>query len=91
MGACGTAILDFGATPTTNGSVVIAMPGIGAGSCVEVWIAYANSADHTADEHLVETLRVIAGTIVAGVSAVAYGFCDLGYTYGKFNLMWAWN
>lgn len=92
MGAQGSAILDFGTTPATNASVVVSGVGaILAGSLVEAWIKYEASADHTGDEHLVEPIRLVAGTIVVGTSFVVYGFCDLGYTTGKFNFAWVWN
>ena len=87
----GSAVLDFGATPTDTGSVVVTgQTNILAGSKITVSIAYADSADHSADEHLAEPLRVIAGTIVPGTGFTIYGICDLFPTYGKFNVNWTW-
>lgn len=74
--ATGTAILDFGAFPgKSDASVdVIGQAAIVAGSLVEAWIRPVDTADHSADEHMVETLKVIAGNIVAGVGFTVYGF-----------------
>jgi hypothetical protein len=75
MGAQGTALLDFGAFP--GGSHVdldVATAGVISTSQVEAWIQPADTADHLADEHVVETLKVFgrykaAGTItITGVN-----------------------
>lgn len=67
MGAQGTTTVDFGAFPgAMDASVAVTgQAGIVAGSLVEAWLRPAATADHTADEHLVEPLRVLAHTIVA--------------------------
>ena len=44
-----------------------------AGSLVEAWIFPALTADHTADEHLLESFKVMAGNVVAGVGFTIYG------------------
>ena len=68
MGAQGTTTVDFGAFPgSADASVAVAQAGIGAGSLAEAWIWPVATADHTADEHLVEPLKVFAHSIVAGV------------------------
>ncbi len=75
MGASGTAIVDFGAFPgQSEASVTITAPGIATGSLVEAWIFPIATADHTADEHRLETLEVVAdpSTIVANTSFVVY-------------------
>lgn len=76
MGSNGTATLDFGAFPgKSDASVaVIGQAGIIAGSLVEAWIMPAATADHTDTEHMVETLKVFAATIVAGTGFTIYGF-----------------
>lgn len=63
-----TAIVDFGSFPgSTHATVVVTgETNIVSGSKVEVWIDNLASADHTADEHLLENLRVGHSTIVAG-------------------------
>lgn len=76
MGAQGTATIDFGAFPgKSDASVdIIGQTGITAGSLVEAWIFPAATADHSVDEHLAETLKVVAGNIVAGTGFTIYAF-----------------
>lgn len=76
MGAQGTATLDFGAFPgKSDASVAVTgQASIVSGSLVEAWLLPAATADHTADEHMVETLRVVAGSIVAATGFTIYGF-----------------
>jgi hypothetical protein len=76
MGATGTATLDFGAFPgKSDASVAVTgQTGIVSGSLVEAWIRPVATADHSADEHMLETLKVFAGNIVAGTGFTIYGF-----------------
>lgn len=76
MGAQGTATLDFGTFPgKSDASVAVTgQAGIVAGSLVEAWIRPVATADHTADEHMVETLKVFAANIIAGTGFTIYGF-----------------
>src|SRR2546421_13008992 len=73
--ATGTTTLDFGAFPgKSDASVAVTgQTGIVAGSLVEAWIRPVATADHTADEHLLESIKVIAGNIVAGTGFTIYG------------------
>lgn len=82
MGAQGTATLDFGAFPgTSDASVTVTgQTGILAGSLVEAWVYPVATADHSADEHMVETFRVFAHTIVAGT-----GFTITGVNTSQVN------
>lgn len=75
MGAQGTAVIDFGAFPgKSDASVVVTgQAAIVSGSLVEAWIRLEASADHSADEHFLETIKVIAGNIVAGTGFTIYG------------------
>lgn len=77
MGATGTANIDFGAFPgASDASVAVTgQTGIVAGSLVEAWLRPVDTADHTADEHMLESLKVFAHTIVAGT----------GFTISAFN------
>ena len=67
-GTTGTAEVDFGAFPgSSHASVAVTgQAAIGTSSIVQAWLRPQATADHTADEHLVETIRVEAGDIVAG-------------------------
>lgn len=70
----GTAEVDFGAFPGASDAsiAVTGQAGILAGSIVECWLRLADTADHTADEHLVETIKVAVGNIVAGTGFTIY-------------------
>lgn len=75
MGAQGTATIDFGAFPGKSlASVLIAETGVSEHptSLAEAWLVPVATADHTADEHLVETIRLVAGPCVAGVGFTVY-------------------
>lgn len=76
MGAQGTATLDFGAFPgASDASVAVTgQSGIVSGSLVEAWLRPAATVDHSADEHMLETIKVFAGNIVAGTGFTIYGF-----------------
>lgn len=74
--ATGTTTVDFGAFPGASDTsvAVTGQAGIVAGSLVEAWIRPVATADHSADEHLVETIKVIAGNIIAGTGFTIYAF-----------------
>ena len=76
MGAQGTATLDFGAFPGESDATVAVtgQAAIVAGSLVEAWIRPVATADHSADEHMLETLKIFAADIVAGAGFTIYGF-----------------
>jgi hypothetical protein len=78
MGTQGTAIVDFGAFPgSSDTSVVITGQGsILAGSLAEAWIFPTATADHSADEHMYDTLEVRAGNVVAGTGFTIYAYCE---------------
>lgn len=104
----GISTLDFGAFPgASDASVAVTgQSGIVSGSLVEAWIRPVASADHSADEHMVETLKVFAGNIVAGTGFTIYGFNDSQLNEpvyarggggrgtrlsGAWTIAWAWN
>lgn len=101
MGAQGTAVLDFGAFPgKSDASVdVTGQTEILAISLVEAWLRPVATGDHSADEHRVETLAVLAGNIVAGVGFTISGrnTSQLGShgqgtrLYGQWTVAWVWN
>ena len=74
MGAQGTTTVDFGAFPGTDRATV-AVTGqtlIVAGSLVEAWLMPVATADHSADEHIMESPLVVAGNIVAATGFTIY-------------------
>ena len=68
--------MDFGVFPgVSDASVAVTgQAAIVAGSLVEAWIRPEATADHSADEHMLETLKVFAANIVAGTGFTIYGF-----------------
>jgi len=95
MGAQGTATLDFGAFPGDSDTsvAVTGQASILSGSLAEAWIFPAATADHSADEHLVESIEVMAGNVQAGTGFTIYGK-NIGFgtmLYGQWNVAWAWN
>ena len=70
----GETTVDFGAFPgKSDASVVVTgQAGILATSNLSAWITAKATADHSADEHWVETIDVMAGNISAGVGFTIY-------------------
>lgn len=97
MGAQGTTTIDFGAFPgKTDATVDVTGQGaILAGSLVEAWIFPTATADHSADEHVVNAPRVFAGNVVAAtgftIYGVAEGLGEASYAYGLWTVAWVWN
>lgn len=85
--ASGIATLDFGAFPgASDASVAVTgQTNIVAGSLVEAWLRPVATADHSADEHMLETLKVFAHTIVPGT-----GFTISGFNTSQLNEPLAW-
>ena len=64
----GTSIVDFGSGGASHVSLAVTgEAAILAGSLVYCWIKPEDTVDHSADEHLVETIKVYASDVLAGV------------------------
>jgi hypothetical protein len=101
MGATGTATLDFGAFPgSAMASVsVIGQASISSLSLVEAWMSLDGAtATHSSDEHLIENMKIHAGTIVVGTGFTIYGESNNPQAngnggnrlYGTWTINWAW-
>lgn len=93
MPGTGTTSINFGTFPgKTDASVAVTgQTGITAGSLVEAWVFPAATAEHTADEHWVENIQVVAGNVVAGTGFTIYGLTlDRSRLYGNYNVAWVW-
>jgi hypothetical protein len=93
MPPTGTAVLDFGATPTDQASVAItSQTGIVAGSHVEAWFMRETTAGNGVDEHeeAAALCPLVCGNIVAGTgfTIVAHPIAALGL--GQFTVHWGW-
>lgn len=66
--------IDFGPFPGSSDTqkVITGLTTISGTSIVDAWIYPEATTDHSADEHLVETIQVRAGNIVAGVGFTIY-------------------
>lgn len=95
MATTGTGSIDFGAFPgASDATLVITGQGsILAGSRVSAWLEATATADHSADEHRVEDISVLAGAIVPGTGFTIYAtYMGMGDTmpYGLWTVGWAW-
>lgn len=104
MAGHGTATIDFGAFPgAVQAQVdVTGQTGLVATSRIESWVMSIATADHTVDEHMVESLLVRAvyqvdGTLtVKGVVDPGVGFDRVSQPaqqhrlHGQFSVGWAW-
>jgi hypothetical protein len=95
----GIAALDFGAFPgKSDAALDVATVGVISTSMVEAWIAPAATADHSADEHRVEGLKVTAvwkvndAITINGIEAspVASPVNEGHRLYGVWNIGWVW-
>ena len=101
MAASGTTTVDFGAFPGKSDTsvAVTGQAAIVSGSLVGAWIRPVATADHTADEHLVETISIIAGNIVAATGFTIYALNTNQIAdpkasprlYGQWTVAWAWS
>lgn len=90
----GTAVLDFGATPTDEANVVVTgQAAIVAGSQIEAWFMAKTTATNGVDEHqeAAALCRLVCGNIVAGVGFTIYAHCLAMLGIGTFNVEWVWN
>jgi len=76
LASAGVTQLDFGVFPGASDAsiAVTGQASIQSGSLVEAWLTPIATPDHSADEHLVETIQVRAGNIVPGVGFTIYGW-----------------
>lgn len=87
----GTTAINFGVFPgASDTQITVSDPGIVGTSVVQAEIMVAATSDHTADEHWVEEIDVIAGNIVAGTGFTIYARCRQGSPalYGAWNVSW---
>jgi hypothetical protein len=87
----GTAMLDFGAAGSSDTRVdVTGQTNIAASARPIVRVAYLDSPDHSADEHLAEDFNVYAGAVIAGVGFLIYGVTRNVALFGRWNVAWSY-
>lgn len=92
----GTAILNFGAFPGASDASfdVTDQTGIVESSIVHAELRPVATPDHTADEHLVEPIRILAANIAPGKGFSIYGiYAGPGdaLVYGQWTVAWSWS
>lgn len=73
-GGQGATTIDFGAFPGSSDASldITGQTGIDTSSVVTAWLQPADTDDHTADEHRLETISVMAGNVIPGVGFTIY-------------------
>jgi hypothetical protein len=94
MGAQGTTVIDFGATPTSEASIAITgQTSITGTSLAEAFIMGGSTGTNTTDDHrfAAVSLKLICDTVVAGTGFTIYAVATAGEATGTFNVKWVWN
>lgn len=90
----GTAVLDFGLTPSPEASVsVTGQTGITTASRVRVWFGGNTMSDNDATEHLMAGVltKLTPSQPVADDGFTIYADNIGGLATGKFRLQWLWS
>lgn len=101
-GHTGKAILDFGAFPGQSDTsvTVTGQTGITSSANISAWLCPQATVDHSADEHLLETIKIFAGNIIDDTGFTIYGINSNMITnprgrqpmpYGQWTVNWSWN
>lgn len=79
MPGCGTATVDFGAFPgKSDATVDVAAAGVVATSVLEAWVHPKATADHSVDEHKVESIGAKAEYLSDGnIRLTAYNTSEI--------------
>lgn len=90
----GTAVIDFGASPVTEGSVAVAgQAAISSTSAAEAFFMARATGDNNADAHkqAAAYIRLVCSVPTAGVGFTITAYCLVGYVTGTFNIEWTWS
>jgi len=93
MSSVGTAVLDFGSTPTDTASIVVTgQTGILSTSYVEAFFMQESTSSNGTDEHTeVATLcPLVCGSIVVGTGFTIFANPIAAFGTGTFNVRWVW-
>jgi len=93
MSAQGSTTIDFGAFPgdTNVSKAITGQSAIEAGALVDAWLTPAATADHSADEHVVDGPTILAGSVAAGVGFTIFAKANDGRAWGVWSVSWVWN
>ena len=87
----GTAVVDFGSTPSTEASVVVTgQAGVSLSSTIDAFVQGSTTADNTATDHRFAgiSFKLLADDIVAGTGFTIYVTTIAGLATGTFNIKW---
>lgn len=90
----GTAVIDFGSTPATEGSVAVTgQAEISAGSRAEAFFMARASGDNDADAHkqAAAYIRLVCSVPTPATGFTITAYCLVGYVTGTFNVEWTWS
>lgn len=91
MATSGSTTVDFGTSgEMTATKAITGQTAIISTSVVDAWIMATASTDHTADEHVVEDMTVMAGNVVAGTGFTIYAHSLSIPLRGVWTVGWAW-
>lgn len=90
MADTGTATLDFGAGSASASVAVTGQTAIGANSLCDAFMMAVSTADHSADEHRIENIRLRCGAVTAGVGFTIFAEITLGQAWGQYSVKWVW-
>ena len=85
----GIAEIDFGASAKVSTVVVTGVSAISETSVVLVKMRIEDTADHIAEDLLIDPIRVEAFSIVAGTGFTIHGTMENAPANGKYNVQWA--
>jgi hypothetical protein len=90
----GTAVIDFGATPSTEASVAVTgQSDITSACAVEAWVTARSTAGNDAEAHKQAAvfMRFVCSTPTDGVGFTITAYCLIGYATGEFEIDWTWS
>lgn len=90
----GTAVLDFGSTPSSEASVTVTgQAAILTTSTVEAFMQGSSTAGNDATDHrfAAVALKFICDSLVAGTGFTIYATSIAGLADGTFNVKWSWS
>lgn len=90
----GIATIDFGATPTEEGSIAVTgQMGILATSNIQAFIVARSTIDNNETNHKFGAiaLRLIVSDIVVGVGFTINAYSIIGLVTGTFKIDWRWS
>lgn len=93
-GGIGTAVLDFGSTPSTEATVEVSgQTDITAECFAEAWVMARSTETNTESDHqqAAAFFRVVCGQPVAGVGFTITAYCLVGAVTGTFKVEWTWS